>query len=298
MSNPKILYKYMGSGTLEKILSNNSLKISKPSEFNDPFDSSFPGYSNKTKIIGELEKMFSLYLKNTGVSSGDLKTYLRSTNENKKFNEVIFQAIEELRVGWDKHIDYYRILCLSKNKNNILMWSHYAQYHQGAVLGFDFKEECFHSEISRVTYDSKSNLIDNLVRQGISLIANYIKNHPSGPESALNQLDALMKEDDFLNKVIWFAIKNLSPSFFIKKHIWNYEEEYRVVRFSEEANNHLLTFSSNAVKEIVFGINMCKSEKESVIQLISTRKYPAKILQAKKLNSDLFFEDITHQVMT
>ncbi|EOX7387207.1 DUF2971 domain-containing protein [Enterobacter quasiroggenkampii] len=297
MSKPKILYKYMGGGTLEKILRNNSLKISRPSEFNDPFDSSFPGYSNKTKITGELERMFSYYLKNTGVSPGDLKAHLRSTEQNKNFNEVMFQAIEELRVGWDKYIDYYRILCLSKNKNNILMWSHYAQYHKGAVIGFDFNEEDFYSEIARVTYDSKNNLIDNLVRQGISLMANYIQNHPSDPETALNQLDALMKKDDFLNQVVWFAIKNLNPSFFIKKYIWNYEEEYRIVRFSEEVSDNLLTFSSNAVKEIIFGINMCNSEKESVIKLISTRKYPTKIFQAKKLNSDLSFEDITHQVM-
>lgn len=298
MSNPKILYKYMGGGTLEKILSNNSLKISKPSEFNDPFDSSFPGYSNKTKIIGELEKMFSFYLKNTGIAPGDLKAYLRSTNQNKNFNEVMFQSIEDLRVGWDKYIDYYRILCLSKNKDNILMWSHYAQYHQGAVIGFDFKEEIFHPEIDRVKYDSKNNLIDNLVKQGMSLMANYIQNHPSDPETALNELEVLMSKEDFSKKVVLYAIKNLSPSFFIKKYIWNYEEEYRVVRFSDEVDGGLLTFSPNAIKEIIFGINMSNAEKESVIQLISERKYPAKIFQAKKLNSDLCFDEITHQVMT
>lgn len=298
MKVPNILYKYMGSGSLEKILSNESLRISKPSEFNDPFDSSFPGYSSKTKIISELERMTSFYLKNTGVPPGELKAYLHKTNQNKKFNEVTFQAIEDLRLGWDEYIDYYRILCLSKNKDNILMWSHYAQHHQGAVIGFDFKEEQFYPEIGMVKYESKNPLIDNLVKQGMSLMADYIQKHPADPETALDELDVLMKNDDFAKKIVWYAIKNLSPSFFIKKYLWNNEDEYRVVRFSEEADSGFLKFNSSSVKEIVFGINMSNSEKERVIQLISEKKYPAKILQAKKLNSDLSFDDITNQVMT
>ena len=297
MATPTTLYKYMGSDTLEKILSNNSLKISRPSEFNDPFDSSFPGYSGKINVLGDLEKIFSYYLSGDDVSTGKLRGYLRDTNKNKEFNRVMLDAIEDLRSGWDKYIDNYEILCLSKNKNNILMWSHYARYHTGAVLGFDFSEEDFYSEIDKVKYDSKNELINNLVKKGVSFMTRYLKGQTLDFNSAMDELFAMMDRDDISAQMVLYAIQNLSPSFFIKKHIWAYEEEFRIVRFSKKEGGGFLTFKPDSVKEIIFGINMASDEKERVVNLLSSQNYPAKIFQAKKVNSDLFFENISHQIM-
>ena len=34
----------------------------------------------------------------------------------------------------------FRIVCLSRNSDNVLMWGHYTQSHRGLVLGFDFSQ--------------------------------------------------------------------------------------------------------------------------------------------------------------
>src|SRR5262249_18594437 len=46
------------------------------------------------------------------------------------------QDDEPARRVWQKMKDTYRILCLSAVHDNILMWSHYADCHRGAVLEF------------------------------------------------------------------------------------------------------------------------------------------------------------------
>lgn len=297
MSKPKMLYKYMGSNTLDKILGNNSLKISTPSEFNDPFDSSFPGYSGKVKVTNEIERMFAFYLKNSGVYDNEIKNFIRSSNHNKDFNKIMLDSIEELRDGWDKYIDNYKILCLSKSKDNILMWSHYGQYHKGAVLGFDFSDEDFFHEISEVKYNIKDTLVDDLVKKGLSHITNFVVKHPASPDVALDELDALMDKDNVVSKIVWYAVQNLHPSFFIKKYIWHYEEEHRLVRLRTKNESSYLSFKPSSVKEVIFGINMDKDEKMKVIDILSKHSYPIDIYQAKKKNSNIHFDNITSEIL-
>lgn len=49
--------------------------------------------------------------------------------------------------------DSFGVLSLSRSRNNLLMWSHYAQSHTGFVIGFDETHEFFHQNdaLNRVT---------------------------------------------------------------------------------------------------------------------------------------------------
>jgi hypothetical protein len=51
------------------------------------------------------------------------------------------QGIESDRDTWIAMKKTYRVLCVSAVRDNILMWSHYANEHQGAVLEFQPKIE-------------------------------------------------------------------------------------------------------------------------------------------------------------
>jgi len=53
---PEILYKYTAIKYIEAILTNSSLKITNPLEFNDPFDCNIP--SINTKTIDQFKKLF------------------------------------------------------------------------------------------------------------------------------------------------------------------------------------------------------------------------------------------------
>lgn len=50
--------------------------------------------------------------------------------------------------------------CLSKNENDFLMWSHYADSHQGMIIEFSLKESPFKENTPRaINYDSsRTNL--------------------------------------------------------------------------------------------------------------------------------------------
>lgn len=296
MATPGMLYKYMTSETLRKIIENSSLRISKPSDFNDPFDSNFPGFSGKVKVKLMLERMFSKHSKDNGVYKEKLKEFIRREVDTEKFESIIKDAIEDLRLGWDKYIDNYRILCLTPNKAHILMWSHYARYHQGAVLGFDFRSEFFFKEINEVHYNKKDSLIDDIVSEGMKAISDYVLHHPSSFDVAIEQLDSLLSEDSVIEKIVRYAVERLNPSFFKKKYAWNYEDEWRIVRLSSDGEVNFLPFEKASLKEVIFGIGMNEYEKENTINLLSSLNYKAKVFQARKANSEMTFDDITHQV--
>jgi hypothetical protein len=90
-------------------------------------------------------------------------------------------------------LDTYGIFSLSKVHDNILMWSHYADDHQGVVLKFDLLESIeFFLGLVNVKYqDSYTQL-------------NYYSEH--------DRLDSLNR--------------NVT----IKSKLWEYEEEMRVIK--------------------------------------------------------------------
>ena len=51
-------------------------------------------------------------------------------------------------------------LSMSEINNNILMWSHYAQNHEGFVIGFDSDHEYFNYGVEPVVYSDKRPFLD------------------------------------------------------------------------------------------------------------------------------------------
>lgn len=97
-----ILYKYVSDDAGMKIIENNSVGFSRPSDFNDPF---------------ELE---ALYQSEEGDNPID-----------KGFNEIKTWAKKET---WKRNT---AILSLTRQPLNPLMWAHYGKDPTGMVIGFD-----------------------------------------------------------------------------------------------------------------------------------------------------------------
>jgi DUF2971 family protein len=96
-----ILYKYVSFETGKKILEQNYVRFTQPKFFNDPFDlPTYPKKATPNAIDGMLEN-----IRTWG------KGYI-----------------------WAENIG---ILSLTRTPNNPLMWSHYANKHEGMVIGFD-----------------------------------------------------------------------------------------------------------------------------------------------------------------
>lgn len=112
-----LLFKYVSVPIAKIILKNQSIRFTKPTQFNDAFEL-VPSF--------DIAKIKASYL-------GSKK----DTKENLK-------GLESFTLGQSQYfkdqIDSVGILCLSKRFDIPLMWAHYADNYTGVVLGFDVFE--------------------------------------------------------------------------------------------------------------------------------------------------------------
>ena len=131
---PRFIYKYYTNekNRLQDTLNNRTIWFSKPMDFNDPFDCRLIVDTNNTeKEVIE----FADYLcsKRTVTEADRLKVRLNFLNPKYRYkiaNESIQNAVSKSGVS-----------CFSKNRDSILMWSHYSNSHKGYCLKFDLLKD-------------------------------------------------------------------------------------------------------------------------------------------------------------
>lgn len=123
-----IVYKYFRINQyLYDTLISNQLYFSSIGQFNDPYDCHLAILDKIT------EDDFKTFLK-VAFKDADTQTkYLEAFR--KKPDEFVEPFIGMYR-GWLKYVG---ICCFTKGKENVLLWSHYADSHRGVCLGFDFE---------------------------------------------------------------------------------------------------------------------------------------------------------------
>ena len=123
---PRYLYKYRPlNENTKKIITNNELYFSNPSDFNDPYDCNIP--MNDTILIKDLER-----IKNS------------KDNNLKDIAEIIKLPTlepEYIKTMLRNNMNKIGICCFSTLFDSILMWSHYAEYHKGICLKFDILKD-------------------------------------------------------------------------------------------------------------------------------------------------------------
>ncbi|HQC42170.1 MAG TPA: DUF2971 domain-containing protein [Verrucomicrobiota bacterium] len=246
---PRYLYKYFGLGErTERIITSNEIYFANPTKFNDPFDFKLPIDFNRS--IRKLEKEdFVFYLKNL---KEDLK------NENNEISKEDLPRIKEILNSGDvdsiaekllnitpglkgeikKIFNNVGVCCFSKEYDNILMWSHYAQAHEGICLKFDRTEDSnFFSQIVNVEYRKRVE----------TDIAKYFLEYYK------------------------FSGDTIST----KYSDWSYEKEVRVIKTESmdfNCNNRFVKFEPSALKEIIFGVKTKKSTISHYIDLCKNNK--------------------------
>lgn len=129
---PKVLYKYRSwNDNTKKILMNHQLYFSNPEDFNDPYDCKPVveevdfRLSPETKIFFHKEDGSSI---ETPILNGKLSI-------GYKLQKQIAEQ------SWAS----FRICSFTEIEDNILMWSHYSDYHKGICLVFDTSKDsqCF-----------------------------------------------------------------------------------------------------------------------------------------------------------
>lgn len=127
------IFRYCPNGQIfdtqyfDSIIVNNELWFSKGTEFNDPFDCNIEVDTNNTE--DEIRNYITSRMP-VGTPDNIINLLVEAANDEERFNQLVNDAIRRV-------IERRGIVCFSKVNDNILLWSHYSDYHKGCVLKFD-----------------------------------------------------------------------------------------------------------------------------------------------------------------
>lgn len=225
------VYKYLPFSSGSKcILTDGTMKFSHHSEFNDPFD---------CKTVYDIEKSMA-YLKSRPDLFKEAGRRLKLSpaqrlSKRKQMEHGIKRSLESGEFH-DGVIGEVGICCLTKKPDNILMWSHYAENHEGFVVEFTVD-------------DSPQNIhMNNVEERLFGWDVEYTKDMPI----------ITAGERDFN------AVKDV---FLMKSPDWSYEAEYRVLSMKKGAGIH--AFDQKRISKVIAGVKMPEQAFEELNELVN-----------------------------
>jgi hypothetical protein len=157
------------------------------------------------------------------------------------------------------------VFCLSETHDNLLMWSHYAQNHTGAVIKF----------LALIEVDAPT------------IVAQPVRYAEQIPQL---EFDSLMNFEEVPREII--NIVTLT-----KSKVWAYEKEWRIVsRLRDKTKSYeILPYAPEEVGSVYLGCNVANEDKEEIIEVTRRMYAGAKIFQAEKHEREfaLTFSEIT-----
>ena len=125
---PRYFYKYTSLDSLKLILKNSTLKFSKPSEFNDPFDCNIT--IDTVNTIEEIESYIDSLQQNHKLTINEINSLRQIFNNPKELYAITNKSVKDAK-------ECFGVTCFSKIEKNLIMWAHYADNHKGVCLKFD-----------------------------------------------------------------------------------------------------------------------------------------------------------------
>jgi hypothetical protein len=266
------LYKYATANTAKAILETGTLRWSSPFMFNDPFDVQFDlhvEFDDATIVTLIADELWELYcgrktLEPSNAFGRVLRLFL--TNEPGLTKDELFgrqglsQAIREsitrtkellpdLQETQRSVLAGAKILCFSEVYDSLLMWSHYAENHTGAVLEFEASEEGDSAlkKAERIRYSAKMPRL--MTEQGlVQFFSGQARLNPN----------AVMHD-----------------SIYVKASDWSYEKEWRIWLANTDVNQQFidLEFDATDFLGIKFGCRMSDEYRKVLLKIIG-EKYP------------------------
>lgn len=245
-SNLFFKYRTVDEFTIQTI-QKQELYFSNSSGFNDPFDS-------KMDLVwrGKMDDWMQFFaeggIKDPFICKNIIKQYLKEGVLKDKKDEYLldpgkkaYKNLEE-RVQLNKNLDYPRACCFSKEHNNILMWSHYANEHKGICL-------CF-----------KSKRIDD---------GNFLF-----LDSDFHFLFPIIYQEDMpkqVNMLSNYSHEELAAFLRTKHFLWEYEKEYRLIMWQfdfENKDKFTKKFRKEDLEGIIFGLNTPIKDIKMIFKII------------------------------
>lgn len=255
--------KYVTADVAKKILNDLQVKCSSPLLFNDPFDS-------QIEIQHDVKSSEELIKRTTGKICELMKPFLKDGNVKQAheltFNEIMANPIFVndrqgafkrfyLEIN-EKVLEFAkedRVFCVSETKDNLLMWAHYTNEHQGAVIQF----KC-------------------IPEKDTALCA-------AKPVIYSDKVPLLTIEDFFKGEQ---AIKEyiLKEMLLIKSRDWEHEREWRIILKRQNANQDydLRGIFEEELEAVYLGCRMLQKDKKEITDTLKNKRKNTKIFESYK----------------
>lgn len=229
----------------------NEFFFASPADFNDPFDC-----KNLFTFKGATNSDWRIYLTNYAINQMPHLTEL----QRREFVDRIIRSgehrsremIAEQGDRWGKILEEHSrnlgIVCLSKVKDDILMWSHYGNDHKGFCLRFN---------------------ADMLGEISSCYPVKYRKRYPTFGEFVRSDLE---------------KIANLFVQ--TKSNHWKYEKEVRLIRNaitpSGEELGRVIKYPKQALTGIIFGCLASDEVKQRIASAVAVNGVRVQYYQSVK----------------
>lgn len=267
----KYFYKYVSAKAAKRILDKCEIKWSSPLLFNDPFDCQIvfqddigdgKEYIEKTvdAIFDKPHRSFIDWM------LGDSRLVSESTAEGQRGHIKIMEILTNIATE-------RRIFCVSEEKNDLLMWSHYAREHKGAVIKF------------RCIPEKDTGLC-------VAEPVKYSKHIPVLPLEDYIDLIHGPLEDRWR-----IADKILGMKLLTKGVAWEYEKEWRVIVEQQgEEDYEFRGIFEEELEAIYLGCRMSCDDKKKLLATIKAKRKHMRVFEAERDQKDfkLNFKEISY----
>jgi len=195
-----IVYKYVDQEAARKIIANGSLRFGRPSGMNDPFDVYIEDPFNVSleQLQGQsVADLLDLLQHDPGqfqelvggdpsevsrvstiigsILPEDRPTHFAAVSAAllEECSETLAEMRRSLELERQQVIAQFERTAITRSRDNLLMWAHYAQQHRGVVLGFrpDIERDSFLAIAKPVHYtDTRSTFykpLDEMIAKNL-----------------------------------------------------------------------------------------------------------------------------------
>lgn len=296
MYPPHCLFKYFPNSNYSKeALINNTVYLSAPSDFDDPYDCNIyvdgrefasqricyyaslcgikinPEWNYDTiakkiaiKIYehisagGKLTSLFELDKSNNLVLAHQKIFLLSLENELSKvdaddenYYKAINHVIDTEFTGMQETVNRFRVACFAQTPYSMLMWSHYAKYHQGFCIEYETPDysgdnaDIYHNLFPVIYTDTRIPLTE------LSL--------------SWNSTGELTKEN------LWDLYKYCLLS---KSLDWKYQQEWRLISCDTLITDENYNCKFFKIKKVYLGNKMSVKDRLEIIDICKSQGIP------------------------
>lgn len=240
----KPLYKYVDIKTAKLILENKTLRFKVAKYFNDPFELSEDYFDFDITYRDMRTHLKSLFMR----TYPDISEEDALKNARKFDRKYVIDSYQKMLKNWKED---YLMFCTSKSNTKTLMWSHYADSHQGICLGLIIPP-----------YMEWENKVDQF-----SLCVRYTE--------VIEQMNFFDTFSDSDKEPVW-AFKWLLS----KSTDWAYEDEVRSIicdpdRYvrRQDGIHFDMPFNSGSLKEVYFGLRTSEKDINDIVRVLDHNGY-------------------------